>query len=256
LSWVAALAFHPGGKVVAAGDSSGLVRTWDTSTGREIGRPLFQGEIVLSVAYNPDGEVLAVGLANDLTGEAGVRLWDTTTRHSIGELLPSTERVTRIEFRPDGRALLAVTDRFARLRDKTLRRGIGEPLLDEAASGFHFDGQTFLMLGRDGTVELRDATSGQVLGRLLSSSSATCAAIRGNGGLVAAGFEDGALRLCDLATSQPVGPPRFMKHAVHHLPFTSDGRTVCAIDIEGEFRTWPVTRAAPGFKPRGLDSAN
>ena len=37
-NYVAALAFHPDGKVLAAGDYTGLVRLWDTSTGREIGR--------------------------------------------------------------------------------------------------------------------------------------------------------------------------------------------------------------------------
>ena len=97
------------------------------------------------------------------------------------------------------------------------------------------------LLGKDGTVKLRDATTGEVLARLLTSSSpATCAAFRGDGGLVAAGFEDGAVRLCDLATAQPVGPPRFMRHAVHQVVFTSDGRTVAAIDEFGESRTWPV----------------
>ena len=109
-NYVAALAFQPDGKVLAAGDFNGLVRLWDTSTGREIGRPLPQGEIVLSLAYSPDGKMLAVGLANDHTGKPGVRLWDTGHAARIGELLPSTARVTRIEFRPDGRALLAVHD--------------------------------------------------------------------------------------------------------------------------------------------------
>ena len=104
------LAFQPDGKVLAAGDYNGLVRLWDTSTGREIGRPLPQGEIVMSLAFSPDGKILAVGLAHDHTGKAGVRLWDTGTRQPIGELLPSTSRVTRIEFRPDGRALLADTE--------------------------------------------------------------------------------------------------------------------------------------------------
>ena len=77
-NYVAALAFQPDGKVLAAGDYNGLVRFWDTSTGREIGRPLPQGEIVLSLAYSPDGKMLAVGLANDHTGKPGIRLWDTS----------------------------------------------------------------------------------------------------------------------------------------------------------------------------------
>ena len=31
-----------------------------------------------------------------------------------------------------------------------------------------------------------------------------------------------------------------MRHAVHQVAFTSDGRTVAAIDEVGESRTWPV----------------
>ena len=114
-------------------------------------------------------------------------------------------------------------------------------MIAEAAGVFRPDGRAFVTLGRDGTVKLRDATTGEVLAKLLTSSSpAACAAFLGDGGLIAAGFEDGAVRLCDPATSQPIGPPRFMRHAVHQVVFTSDGRTVAAIDEFGESRTWPV----------------
>jgi tetratricopeptide (TPR) repeat protein len=101
--------------------------------------------------------------------------------------------------------------------------------------------------GGDGTVKLRDATTGAVLGRFLSASSqANCAAFRGDDGLVAAGFQDGALRLYDPATNQPVGPPRFLRHAIVRVAFTSDGRSVCAIDELGESRTWPVHEPLDG----------
>ena len=256
-NWVAALAFQPDGKVLAAGDYNGLVRFWDTTTGKEIGRPLPQGEIVLSLAYSPDGTMLAVGLASE-KGKTGTRLWDTRTRQPIGGLLPSTEYVTRLEFRPDGRALLAGgSNRSTRLWDTTRGQALGEPIIDEVAGGFRPDGRAFLTLGKDGTVKLRDATTGEVLARLLTSSSpANCAAFRGDGGLVAAGFDDGTVRLCDLATAQPVGPPRFMRHR------RSSGR------IHGR---WPDgrrhrrvrripylarSRAAPGLEPRRLDPAN
>jgi len=240
-NWIAALAFRPDGEVLAAGDYDGLVRFWDTSTGRELGRPLPQGEMVRSLAYSPDGTVLAVGLASE-KGKRGIRLWDTRTRQPIGDLLPGAEG--RIEFRPDGRALLA-TDAGnsvkTRLWDTTRGQALGDPIAEEAPGGFRPDGRAFLTAGKDGTVRLRDATTGEVLTKLLTSSSpAACAAFRGDGGLVAAGFEDGAVRLCDPVTAQPVGPPRFMRHAVHQVVFTSDGRTVAAIDDVGESRTWPV----------------
>jgi WD40 repeat protein len=72
-------------------------------------------------------------------------------------------------------------------------------LIDEGAAGFRHDGRAFLTVGGDGTVKLRDATTGEVLGRFQTSSSpASCAAFRGDDGLVAAGFEDGAVRLLRL----------------------------------------------------------
>jgi WD40 repeat protein/Flp pilus assembly protein TadD len=247
-NYIRALAFRPDGKALAAGDYSGQVRFWDTSTGREIGRPFPQGEIVLGLAYSPDGRILAVGLAKDHTGRPGTRLWDTATGRPIGELLPATNHVTRINFRPDGRALLASTTSFSPTNGRTTRlwdtiraQAIGEEIHDEMTGGFRPDGRAFLTLGRDGTVKLRDATTGKVLATLLTSSSAaTCAAFRGDGGLIAVGFEDGTVRLCDPATNQPVGPPRSLRHSVHHIAFRPDGRSVAAIDELGESRTWPV----------------
>jgi WD40 repeat protein/tetratricopeptide (TPR) repeat protein len=245
---VSAIAFHPDGKLVATGDYSGLVRTWDLSTGREIGRPLHQGgAIVTAFSFSPDGKILAVGLSREHTGKPGTRLWNVTTRQRIGELLPSTEDIRRIVFRADGRALLAGTNGWTRLRDTTGGRAFTEQLIDEEAGGFRHDGRAFLTVGRDATVKIRDTTTGAVLGRFLTSSSAaTCAAFRGDDSLVAAGFEDGAVRLYDPTTNQPVGPPRFLRHAVVRVALTSDGRSVAAIDELGESRTWPVPEPLDG----------
>jgi WD40 repeat protein len=114
-NWISAIAFHPGGKLVATGDYSGLVRTWDLSNGREIGRPLYQEEIVLALFFSPDGKMLAVGLAHDRTGKPDTRLWDATTRQPIGELLPNAGDVTRVDFGPDCRAPLAATNQTTQL---------------------------------------------------------------------------------------------------------------------------------------------
>jgi WD40 repeat protein/tetratricopeptide (TPR) repeat protein len=240
-NYVRALAFHPDGRVLAAGDFNGLVRFWDTSTGREIGRPLSQGEIVLSLAYSPDGKVLAVGLARDRTGKPGARLWDTKTRQPLAELLRSTNSILQLGFQPHGRALLASSNDDTWLWDTVRARAIAEPLRGETIGGFRPDGQTFLTLGRDGSVKLRDATTGGSLATLLTSSSAaTCGAFRDDGGLIAAGFDDGTVRLCDAATNQPIGPARWMRHSVRHVTFPPGGRSVAAVDEFGEIRTWPI----------------
>ncbi|HEY2154851.1 MAG TPA: hypothetical protein VGH33_04430, partial [Isosphaeraceae bacterium] len=245
-NFFAALAFHPDGKVLAAGDYNGLVRLWDASAGNEIGRPLPQGEIVIALAYSPDGKVLAVGLASDHAGKPGVRLWDTETRQPLGEFMPSTEAISRIEYGPDGRVLLAVHHQHTQLWDATRGRAVGGLMVDETSGGFRPDGRAFLTLGTDGTVKLRDAATGAVTSRLMATRSpAICAAFRGDGGLVAAGFQDGSVRLCDPATSQPIGPPRFMEHSLNKVVFTPDGTSVVGIDTSGEIRAWPVPPPLP-----------
>ncbi len=132
----------------AAGDYHGLVRFWDTSSGREIGQPLPQREIDLALAYSPDGKTLAVGLAEVFTHKPGTRLWDTATGRPIGELLPSVAGVTRIEFRPDGRALLTCGG-STRLWDAVRAQAMGEEIIDDQAGGFRPDGRVFLTLGSD-----------------------------------------------------------------------------------------------------------
>jgi tetratricopeptide (TPR) repeat protein len=95
-------------------------------------------------------------------------------------------------------------------------------------------------------VKLRDATTGAVLGKSLTFSSwATCAAFGGDGGLLAVGCGDGTVHLYDPAAAQPVGPPRWMRHAVHRVAFPADGRSVAAIDESGESRAWPVPEPLP-----------
>ncbi len=240
-NYVSALAFRPDGKVLAAGDYNGLVRFWDTTTGQEIARPVSQNEIVMSLAYSTDGQVLAVGLAPDRTREPGTRLWDARTRQPIGGLLPNNGMVDSIVFRPDSGAFIAGNMVWFRLWDVIRGQAIGEPIVDETVAGFRPDGKAFLTLGRDRSVKLRSATTGAVLGRLMTlPTPGTCGALRGDGALAAAGCEDGTVRLCDAAAAQAVGPPRSMRHTVQQVAFTADGRSVVAIDVSGDTRAWPV----------------
>ena len=65
-----------------------------TPAARSVGRSAL-GEIVLSLAYSPDGKVLAVGLASDRTGKPGTQLWDVATRQPRSGILPHPTSVFR-----------------------------------------------------------------------------------------------------------------------------------------------------------------
>jgi WD40 repeat protein len=104
---ISALAFAPDGKTLASSDSAGIVRIWETATGREIycfgNHEIRQRDLQCTLGYSLDGKLLAA------TGvDYNIQIWDLAT----GEKRLSIE--TRFDhgylsfaFTPDGKTLAA-----------------------------------------------------------------------------------------------------------------------------------------------------
>ncbi|MDT0449386.1 WD40 repeat domain-containing serine/threonine protein kinase [Streptomyces hesseae] len=71
-----AIAFHPGGRILASGAMGGKVVVWDTTSGQVT--TTFDAHVsVTALAFSPDGKALAVGLSHG-AGSGGrdtVRIW-------------------------------------------------------------------------------------------------------------------------------------------------------------------------------------
>jgi WD40 repeat protein len=76
------------------------VRLWDVHTGQCLKTLSGHTNWVSSVAFSPDGRLLASG-SNDQT----VRLWDISTGQSLKTLSGHTNWVWSVAFSPDGRLL-------------------------------------------------------------------------------------------------------------------------------------------------------
>ena len=99
----------PDGRLVASGDTDGLIKLWEAATGRLLRTlgPAPRG--VSFLAFHPDGRELATGVGRPTTfapERTGTCLfWDVATGKEIRRLEGHAGGIDGIAFRPDGAQL-------------------------------------------------------------------------------------------------------------------------------------------------------
>ncbi len=112
------------------------------------------GVEIYSLAFSPDGRVLAGGTASNAPS-----LWNTETGAKLRALSEATETqdfLTSIAYNPQGKTLLTgSTDNTLRFRDANTGEQIGTPLMHANwvnAAAFSPDGALAITASRDGVV--------------------------------------------------------------------------------------------------------
>ena len=215
-----AVAFSPGGKLLASADADGTVRLWNPATGRAVGTPLHATARhgVYGVAFSPDGKLLA-----SAGGDGTVRLWNPATARPVGKPLHASGRTTArygvraVAFSPDGKLLASAgADGTVRLWNPATGRPVGTTLHASARWGvfgvaFSPDGKLLASAGGDGTVRLWNPATGRPVGTPIPTRIGTygghgAVAFSPNGKLLAVSSGDGTVRLWNPATGRPVDP--------------------------------------------------
>lgn len=115
------VAFSPDGHILATatndgvGGGGGTVQLWNVATGQSIGGPIHVTTRPLgsanSVAFSPDGRILATAATDDVNG-ATVQLWNVATGEALDAPLPvdsPNSFMKGVAFSPDGRILAAAS---------------------------------------------------------------------------------------------------------------------------------------------------
>jgi WD40 repeat protein/DNA-binding SARP family transcriptional activator len=172
---IAALAFSPDGRLLAADNGDGRVSIWNLTERRRQGNPLPVDpvpESLEAVAFSPDGRTLAAG-----SGDGTIVLFDPTTGKRLGEPLAGhVAEVESLAYSPDGSLLASSSpDGTVIVRDAHSGRPIGEPLAPGigpiARIAFSRDSAVLAAAGRSGPIALWDVQTRQLIGRPLAAHS-------------------------------------------------------------------------------------
>ncbi len=198
-----ALAFSPDGRRLAAADIEGELRLLDLQSGAV--RRAARGAAHLS--FSPDGELLALGLA-----DRGTELRDGHSLRLVARLprRPGDEGWW-VRFSPDGRLLAVTSAHDTQLWDVAERRRIGPPLTGHEGVAFTAefapDGRTLATSGSDGGVILWDVESRRSLGTLPNPLGANSTRFTPDGRRLFVLTEEGAARRWE------VTPDAWSRHA-------------------------------------------
>lgn len=204
------LAFSTAGIVLAGGSSNGSLTVWEIGSGQV--RQMPQPAGITSLAFSPDGAILAVGIGTPTAKETGtIRLLDYPTGGLRAEFGSSPG--TAIAFSPDGTLFAGFEDGSWAVRRTT---GVVTSVADSSRAAvtslaLHPAGGVVAVAHRDKRVDLWEIASGRRIVTLMSEIPASTlfpraierVAFNTTGTQIAAAYSDGEMRLWDCAVLNP-----------------------------------------------------
>jgi len=238
---ITALTYSTRGSVLASGLEDGVIKLWDTKTGRLKKTFKAHKHKITALSYNPNSSTLV----STGTEDGMIKFWDVKTGLSKQIFKESEEGVTALSYNPDGRILAAGSEdgtiKFWDVKTGQLKQTFKGGEAEISAISYSPDGR-ILAFGSplNRRIKFYNVKKGQVEYMFKGSEEEINAlSYSSNGQLLASGSEDGVIKLWNAKTGQL---KRILKDGVSGISaisYSPDGRVVASGE-ERAIKLWNV----------------
>jgi WD40 repeat protein len=262
---MSAAALSPDERTLAAGDPSGNVFLFDTTTRRRVAtiKPGNANSWIVQLAYSPDGSRLAVAHDTQPRGNV-VTVFDSDSHRAVARMMPPPHRfVSALRYSADGTELdaIAVTQEpesrpgfLTRFDARSGRRLFGPKLIgrSEWSPLLGSSQATQVVTAGEDEVTVHDARTLRAAKRF--AVAGTAYALSPDDRTLAIGDDGGAVRILDIRNGAVRVASGRHAGAVSAAAFTSDGRTLVTGGEEGDVIVWNVEQGTAGERLSGHTS--